>query len=343
MKFQTVQSLAELVGGQVVGDGDVRISGVADLRQAGPGDVGFVRDPRYADLVGQSRAGCVIVRNAMELAVPQIVVRNPHAAFARVALFFHPLPRATEHRVHPTAAVDPDAVLEAPVEVGPHATIGRGARIGAGTVIGANSVIGAGSELGRDCSIFPRVVVYDRVRIGDRVVLHSGTVVGSDGFGYARDEAEWVRLPQIGDVVVEDDVEIGANCAIDRGALGRTRIGRGTKIDNLVHVGHNCEFGEHCLVAGFSAFAGSSIFGDRVTIAGHVVAGGHLRVVDDVRIGGNSSVWGDIAEPGDYMGYPLQPKTRWMRTLVAIRRLPDVLPQLNALRREADGASGSEV
>jgi UDP-3-O-[3-hydroxymyristoyl] glucosamine N-acyltransferase len=284
----------------------------------------------------------VIVRQELAVGIPQIVVRNPHAAFARVALHFHPLPRAAEHRIHPTAVVDPSAVLEAPVEVGPHATVGAGARIGAGTVIAASAVVGARVTVGRDCSIFPRVVLYDGVRLGDRVVLHAGTVVGSDGFGYARDEAEWVRLPQIGEVVVEDDVEIGANCAVDRGALGRTRIGRGTKIDNLVHVGHNCEFGEHCLVAGFSAFAGSTVLGDRVTIAGHVVTGGHLRVADDVRVGGNSAIRDDIPEPGDYMGYPLQRRTRWMRTLVAIGRLPELLPQLGAMRREAAPDDGAE-
>lgn len=328
MKSATVQRLAELVDGRVVGNGDAVVTGVADLRAAGPEHVGFVRDSRYAPLAAESGAGCVVVTSELDVSMPQIVVTDAHLAFARIALAFHPPPRAERHDVHPTATVHPDAVLDEPVAIGPNAVVGRGTRIGSGTVIAANTVVGADVRIGRDCSIYPRVVVYDRVCIGDRVIVHSGTVIGADGFGYVKDGARWLRVPQIGDVRIEDDVEIGANCAIDRGSLGTTRIGRGSKVDNIVHVGHNCELGEDCVVAGFSAFAGSTTMGDRVTVAGHVVTGGHLRIGDDVRIGGNSGITEDIEGPGDFMGFPVQRKSRWIRTLFAIERLPEIRAKL---------------
>jgi UDP-3-O-[3-hydroxymyristoyl] glucosamine N-acyltransferase len=320
---ETVASLAERIGGQVVGDGSVRITGVADLRVAGPQDLGFVRDPRYADLVGASRAGCVLVRTALEQDIAQIVVRDPASAFARVAQVFHPLPRANRHEVHPTAIVDPSATLDAPVRVEAGVVIEANACVGTGSVIGAGSVVGAGVQIGRDCVIQPRVVLHERSRLGDRVVLQAGTVVGSDGFGYARDGAEWVRIPQLGGVVIEDDVELGAQCTVDRGALGDTRIGRGSKIDNMVHIGHNCVLGEDCLLAAFSALGGSTVLGDRVTFGGHICTAGHIKIASDVRVGGNSGIIADIPEKGDYMGYPVLPKGRWMRSMVGIAKLSE--------------------
>ncbi|MDA0931832.1 MAG: UDP-3-O-(3-hydroxymyristoyl)glucosamine N-acyltransferase [Planctomycetota bacterium] len=320
---ESVASLAERIGGQVVGDGSVRITGVADLRAAGPADLGFVRDARYADLVASSRAGCVLVRAPLEHPVAQIVVRDPAAAFARVAQVFHPLPQASRHDVHPTAVVDPSAELQEPVRVGAHAVIESGARIGAGTVIGSGAFVGPGVQVGEDCVLQHHVVLHEGTRLGNRVVLQACTVVGSDGFGYARDGAEWVRIPQLGGVVLGDDVELGAQCTVDRGALGDTRIGRGTKIDNMVHVGHNCVLGEDCLLAAFSALGGSTILGDRVTFGGHICTAGHIKIASDVRVGGNSGIIADIPEKGDYMGYPVLPKGRWMRAMVGIGKLAE--------------------
>jgi UDP-3-O-[3-hydroxymyristoyl] glucosamine N-acyltransferase len=320
---ESVASLAERIGGQVVGDGAVRITGVADLRVAGPTDLGFVRDPRYAELAGASRAGCVLVKAALDVPIAQIVVRDPASSFARVAQVFHPLPRATSHEVHPTAVIDGSAVLEEPVRVGAHVVIEAGVRVGAGTVIGAGSFLGAGVEVGQDCVIQPRVALHERSRLGNRVVLQAGTVIGSDGFGYARDGAEWVRIPQLGGVILEDDVELGAQCTVDRGALGDTRIGRGTKIDNMVHIGHNCVLGEDCLLAAFSALGGSTVLGDRVTFGGHICTAGHIKIASDVRVGGNSGIIADIPEKGDFMGYPVLPKGRWMRSMVGIAKLSE--------------------
>lgn len=337
MTSESVRDLAALVDGRLVGDGAVLVRGVADLRSAGPEHVGFVREPRYADLAARSAAGCVVVTAELDLPIPQIVVRDAHVAFARIAARFHPPPRAGVHAVHPSAVVHPDAVIEEPVRIEPNATIGRGVRIGAGSVIGANTVIGDDARIGRDCSIYARVVIYDRVELGDRVIVHSGTVIGADGFGYANHDGQWLKVPQVGDVRIADDVEIGANCAIDRGALGSTRIGRGTKIDNLVHVGHNCEIGENCAVAGFSAFAGTTTIGDRVTIAGHVITSGHIKIGSDVRIGGNSGLMDDVPGPGDFMGFPVQTKSRWLRTLLALDKLPEL--HAKARRSDRDGAA----
>lgn len=337
MTAVTVAALAELVGGQVVGDGSVLIRGVADLRAAGPEQIGFVREAKFAPLAAHSRAGAVIVSEAIAATMTQIVVVAPDVAFARVATVFHPVPRATAHRVHPTAVVDDGATLDDPVELGPHCSVGRGAHIGAGTLCGSGVIVGADVRIGRDCTIHPRVVIYPGCVLGDRVIVHAGTVIGSDGFGYAREGANWIKIPQIGDVRIEDDVELGANVTIDRATLGSTRIGRGTKIDNLVHVGHNCNFGANCALAGFSAFSGSTTLGDNVSVGGHVVSAGHLKVAADTRIGGNSVLYGDIVESGEYLGYPLQLKTRWGRTLHVLGNLPELAARVRELRRESEG------
>lgn len=332
MTAATVAELADLVGGQVLGDGALRITNVADLRAAGPSEIGFVRDPKFAELAKRSRAGAVIVGTPLEVSMPQIVVSPADVAFAKIGLHFHPVPRATRHEVHPSAVIDDGAVLGEPVVIGPQCVVGARTTIGAGTLLAPGVIVGADVRIGRDCTIYPRVVIYPGVVLGDRVIVHAGAVLGSDGFGYARDVSGWVKIPQIGDVRIEDDVELGANVTIDRATLGTTRIGKGTKLDNLVHVGHNCVFGEHCAAAGFSAFSGSTIFGDRVVLGGHVVSAGHLRVVDDARIGGNSVLYGDVTEAGDFIGYPLQKKSRWGRTLHVLAQLPELQAELRRVK-----------
>jgi UDP-3-O-[3-hydroxymyristoyl] glucosamine N-acyltransferase len=343
---ETVGGLASLVGGVVHGDPAVEVTGVADLRAAGDGKICFVRSRAFQELARASRAAALLVGEVLEVEQPQIVVADVEVAFARVAERFHPPRRAVEHRVHARAEVDASAKLEAPVEVGPFAVVERGARVGAGTLIAAGVVIGPGVVVGRACVLHPRVVLYPGTTLGDRVTVHAGTVIGADGFGYAvdRQAAErgaWIKVPQMGVVEVGDDVEIGANSTIDRATLGATRIGAGTKIDNLCHIGHNCVLGRHNVIAGFSAFSGSTVFGDRVSCAGHVVSGGHLKVADDVRIGGNSVLLADVTESGDYMGYPLQPLQRWGRSRHILARLVELNDRVRTLEgthrdREAD-------
>ncbi len=340
---ETVSSLATLLGGRVVGNGSLPIVGVADLRMAGTDRIGFVRDVKYRDAARATKLGALIVYEELETQAAQIVVADVGLAFAKVALHFHPVPRARQHSIHPTATVHPEAQLEAPVEIGPNAVVGKVA-IGAGTVIMAGAFVGDGTKIGRDCVLYPRVVCYHGLTLGNRVVIHSGAVIGSDGFGYARDGAKWTKVPQLGGVRIDDDVEIGANCTIDRGAIGDTKIGARTKIDNLCHFGHNCVVGEDGAFAGATFVAGSTVFGDRVTMAGHVSIGGHRKIGDDVRIGGNSCVLFDVEEAGDYMGYPLVEKRKWIRLMAAQRDLLELQDRVEELRRavEGNGGTGSE-
>ena len=330
---ETVSSLATLVGGRVLGDGQKRIVGVADLRAAGPEQLGFVRDQKYRDAARTSKAGALITYEELDAAATQIVVADVGLAFARVALHFHPVPRARTHRLHPTAIVAEGAEIEAPCEIGPNVVVGR-ARIGAGTVLMAGTHVGDGCRLCRDCLLYPRVVLYHGVVLGDRVILHAGAVLGSDGFGYAKDGDRYVKVPQLGGVRLADDVEIGANCAIDRGAMGDTTIGARTKIDNLCHIAHNCRIGQDCALAAASCVAGSTVIGDRVIMAGHVAISGHLEIVDDVRIGGNSCILRDVSKPGEYMGDPLMDKKKWFRVLGAQRGLVEMQATVEALQKE---------
>jgi UDP-3-O-[3-hydroxymyristoyl] glucosamine N-acyltransferase len=321
MTAATVAELAAAVNGRVLGDGELEIHGVGDVRFAKPDQIAFLRSAHLLHLARDSRAGAILVPEEFGLPNTQIVCDNPSAAFARVAGRFHPRAVATEHAIHPSAVVDPDATLEAPVCVGPGASIGARARIGAGTTVHAGAQIGERVRIGRECHIHPRVVVYPRCSIGDRVSLHSGTVIGADGFGYVPDDGQWIKVPQTGDVVIGDDVEVGANVAIDRGTIGSTQIGTGTKIDNLVHIAHNCIIGAHCVIAGLCALSGSTTLGDGVVLGGHTVSAGHLTIAPGTRIGGNSVLRHSVDEPGDYMGYPLQPRIRWGRTLGVLNRL----------------------
>ncbi len=329
MSEYTVASLAGLVQGQLIGDGSVRIVGVCDLRQGQPDRIGFVRDAKYRDAARGSAAGALITPCDLDTAVPQIVVADVALAYARVAGALHPSPRATSHQVHPSAVVDPAARLQEPVAVAPRVVIGS-ATIGAGTVLMAGAVVGDGVVIGRDCVIHPNVTLCHGVVLGDRVTVHCGAVIGSDGFGYAKEGEVWRKVPQIGSVRLHDDVEIGANTTIDRGAMGDTVIGAGTKIDNLCHLGHNVRIGRNAAVAAAAFVAGSTTLGDRVILGGHVAISGHLKLADDVRIGGASVLFHSVPEGGDYMGYPLMEKRLWLRHHRDLRR-----------RLEASGDAGA--
>jgi UDP-3-O-[3-hydroxymyristoyl] glucosamine N-acyltransferase len=346
MKRVTASAIAELLGGELVGDPEKQVVGVGDLRAAGPEQLAFVRGQRFVDLARQSRAGILLVPEVLEglaQGTAQIVVRDVDAAFTRAALHFHPVPVADRRIVHPTAVVHPDADVADVVEIGAHAVVEARARLEAGVVLGPGVCIGAGSVVGERSVLRANVVLYPRVTIGARCIVHSGTVLGSDGFGYTPDRTtgEFVKVPQLGTLEIGDDCEIGANVTIDRGALGPTRIGSGTKIDNLVHVGHNCDIGKHVAIAGFSALSGSTKLGDHVVCAGHVVSAGHLSVPAGTRVGGASVLRGDVDEPGDYIGYPLVKRATWGRILKVLQELPDIRRALRRSDRDrSDGADG---
>ncbi len=316
----TVGALAQLVGGRLIGDATRTIIGLGDLRTAGPDRIGFVRDARYAGAAKATRAGALLAESELATSAAQIVVDDVDVAYAKVANHFHPVPLAKTHSIHPSAVVDPAAQLEPPVVVGPRAVVGK-CRIGAGTVISPGVVIGDGCTIGRDCFFHPNATIYPQSQLGNRVILHANAVVGSDGFGYAREGTTWLKVPQLGIVVLDDDVELGAGTAIDRGTLGVTRIGPRTKIDNLCHVAHNCTIGADCVMAAGVMIAGSTTIGDRAVFAGNVGIGGHINLAADVRLGGGTIVLKDLPEGGDYMGHPVLEKRRFLRLLRVLRGL----------------------
>ncbi len=338
----TVEELAELVGGEVIGEGGRQIAGITDLRVGGSDRIGFVRDAQYRDAAQETTAGALIVYEPLQTPAVQILVADVGVAFAKVALHFHPTPRAEAQDVHPTAIVHPEAVFDGPVQIGPHAVVGR-CRIGAGSVLMSGVSVADGCTLGSQVVLYPRVVCYEGVRIADRVIVHAGAVIGSDGFGYARDGVRFIKVPQMGGVEIAEDVEIGANVTIDRGAMGLTKIGARSKIDNLCHIAHNVVVGEDCVFAAAAFVAGSTVFGDRVILAGHAAISGHLKIASDVRIGGNSCILQDVKSPGDYMGHPLMPKTAFVRLWTTqkglVQRLQDIEGRLRQLP-DPDGVQG---
>ena len=313
----SVAAIAAMVGGRVLGDGERIIRGLGDLRTAGSDRLGFVRHARYADLARDTKAGAVLSASELQTPASLVLVDDVHVAYARIASHFHPPPRADRHEIHPRALVVDGAELGEPVRIDANATVGK-CRIGAGTVIMPGVTILDGAVIGRDCVLYPNVTIYGGVRVGDRVILHSGTVLGSDGFGFARDKTGWLKVPQLGGVVIEDDVELQAGCSVDRGALGDTRIGAGSKFDNQCHIAHNVVVGRDVVMAAGCRVAGSTTIGDRCILAGLVAINGHLQIAADVRVAGGTNVFKDLPEPGDYMGNPtvtIKEHVRLMRKL----------------------------
>ena len=333
----TLGEIVERLGGEAVGESPAKLTGVATLDSAGPSEIAFLANPKYRSRLGQTRAGAVILgpgdRDAA--AIPRIVTDNPYAYYARTVALFHPEPPAVPG-VHPTAQVHaeaivaPSAEVAAHVVIGPRARIGDGVRLGAGTVIGANVSIGEGSRL------HPRVTIYEGCTVGARCVLHSGVVIGADGFGMARAEGRWIKIPQVGAVVLGDDVEVGANTCIDRGALDDTVIEEGVKLDNLIQVGHNCRIGAHTVIAGCTGISGSVTVGKHCMIGGGVGLVGHISIADHVTLSGMTFVTKSITEPGTYTsGFPALPHAEWLKNAVHLRRL-------HTLASRIPGTSGGD-
>jgi UDP-3-O-[3-hydroxymyristoyl] glucosamine N-acyltransferase len=305
----TVSDLARLLDGEPQGELQRPLTGVATLEAAEATELAFLDPAQVETRARQSRAGCLLVPSGAKLPGRTVIrVSNPRRAMARAAEWFHPA-KPPAPGIHSTANVGHAAIIGQNVSVGPQAVIGDGCRIGDRTTIGAGCILGEGATVGEDCVLYPRVTLYPQVRIGARVTLHSGSVIGSDGFGYLREAGGYLKFPQVGWVEIGDDVEIGANTTVDRGALGPTRIGRGTKIDNLVQIGHNVQIGEHCAIAALVGISGSVIVGDNVVIAGQVGIGDHARIEAGAVLGGQcgilphkiiragQTVWGTPARP----------------------------------------------
>jgi UDP-3-O-[3-hydroxymyristoyl] glucosamine N-acyltransferase len=331
-KKLTASELAAHVGGSVVGDGDVEIQSVAALDTANEDEIAYVDDEKFFEAAKRSQASCLIVPLGAAIDSPcRIEVAKPKLAFALIAEVLHP-PKRAEPSVDQTAVMAQTADIALTAYIGPHVSIGENSRIDVGTQIHAGVSIGDNVTIGSDCVIHPNVVIYDNVTIGNRVILHAGVVIGADGFGFVRDDQGHHKFPQIGTVVIEDEVELGANTCVDRAALGRTRIGRGTKLDNLVHVGHNCDIGERVVIAGQTGISGSVIIEDDCIIGGQVGFGDHIRVQTGAVIGSKAGILpGKIVRPGVWWGIPIQPLEEYKRLNAHISRLPRVREELKEL------------
>jgi UDP-3-O-[3-hydroxymyristoyl] glucosamine N-acyltransferase len=341
--------LAERVGCRLEGDGSIEVGGICALEEAGPADLTFVTDVRHLSRLQASRAGAVILPESASAADrPALRSPNPYLTLARALAVFQPADRVLPG-VHATAVVAADARVDPGASIGPLCVIASGAEIGAGTALDAQVYVGANVRIGRDCRVFPQVTLREGTHLGDRVIVHSGAVIGADGFGYARDGARYVKIPQVGRVVLDDDVEIGANAAVDRATLGATRIGRGTKIDNLVQIAHNVQVGEDTVIVAQVGISGSSQIGSRVTIAGQVGVVDHVRIGDNVVIGAQAGVTKDVPQGAVVLGSPAIPHLEFKRQLASTARLPQLGKALRALeerlraleaRLERHGAPG---
>jgi len=332
--------LAERLECRLEGDGGLEICGLRALEDAGPQDLTFVVHERYLSRMAGSAAGAVILPEGFPQADrPALRTANPYLVFARALVLLHP-PSIAVPGIHPSAVVAPDARVDPGASVGPLTVLGPGAEVGAGTVLEAHVVLGARVRIGRDCRIYPQVTLRDDVVLGDRVTVHSGSVIGADGFGYARDGHRYVKIPQVGRVVIEEDVEIGANVTIDRATLGETRIGRGTKIDNLVQIGHNVRIGADTVIVSQVGISGSSRIGSRVTLAGQVGVVDHVEIGDDVIVGAQAGVTKDIPAGSVVLGSPAIPHTEFKRQLAATAGLPKMRKLLRALEERLAALEG---
>lgn len=327
----TLGELAALLGGDLLGDPDVTIDGVAPIAEAGPGDIGFIDSPRKLSLAKESKAAAVIAPPLQEdIGKPVLQVANPRLVFARLLELFRPALHY-EQGVAPGAHLSQSASLGENVVVMPGVVIAPGARVGSGTILYPGVYIGENSMVGEDCLIYPNVVILHDVEIGDRVIIQPGAVLGGDGFGYVTTNGRHHKVPHVGKVVIEDDVEIGANAAIDRGTCGETRIGRGSKIDNLVQIAHNVKVGRDCLIVGGNGIAGSTVLEDRVTLAGQCGIAGHLTIGHDTVVGARSMVLRDVPPGSHVSGRPARPHMESMRAEAAMRKAPEMLHRIKQL------------
>ena len=335
-QLTTVADIAARLGGTVEGDGALPITGLAGLREAEPGDITFLSSIRYTEAMRHTRASAVLVAADWDGEAPCAVIRvaDPGQAAGELAGAFAPPPVAPAAGIHPTAVVAGDAVLGEDVCIGPHGVVEAGARVGARTVLHALCRVGPSVTVGADCVLHAHVSIREHCRIGDRVVIHDGTVIGSDGFGYdRREDKSWRKVPQVGIVEIGNDVEIGANVTIDRARFGRTRIEDGVKLDNLIQIAHNCRIGENTAIAALAGIAGSTIVGRNVQIGGQSTSVGHVTVGDDAIVAGKCTVVKDVPPGSFMMGYVAMPRKRFGRVQAAHRRLPELVQKVRELEK----------
>lgn len=339
----STSEIAQLVGGTLVGDGAVRITGINSIRQARKGELTFLSDRRYNGFLERTQASAILVtRDVASSSRPIIQVDDPYAAIQQVLELDGVEPLGAEPGVHPTAIVDAAARVADNVSIGPHAVVGADTEIEAGVVVHAGVFIGAGSRIGADTLVYPNATIRERISIGARCIIHPGAVIGADGFGFNQVDGRHVKIPQTGIVRIGDDVEIGANTAIDRATFGETVIGSGTKVDNFVQIGHNCEIGNHCIICGNAGIAGSTIIADHVVVGAGAGLNGHIEIGAGAMIGGYSGVTRSL-KPGEVVfGYPAVELDRSKRMHAALRQLPDALKRLRALEQRLSEPEGDD-
>jgi UDP-3-O-[3-hydroxymyristoyl] glucosamine N-acyltransferase len=333
----TVGDIAALVGGQVSGDPSVMITGVNGVDEAGNGDLCFIRNVQYLPQLAQSRAAAVLIQEApADLTIPAILVPKPDLAFAMVLKHCETQQLRHPVGIHPAAVIDPTATLGHQVAVGACAVIEAGAVLGDNVIIYSGAYIGRAVRIGAGTIVYPNVTLREETEVGARCIIHAGAAIGSDGFGYAPLEGAWMKIPQVGRVVIEDDVEIGSCTAIDRATFGETRVGKGTKIDNLVQIGHNVRIGEHCALAGMVGVAGSALLKDRVQVGASAGIKGHLSIGEGATVAARSGVIKSV-EPGSIVsGFPAIDHQEERRVMVAQRRIPELIRRIRLLERELE-------
>jgi UDP-3-O-[3-hydroxymyristoyl] glucosamine N-acyltransferase len=334
MKTKTI---AEFLGGNLVGDGEIEISGIADLEKAAEGEIAFLEKAELSDAAQNTKASCLLASEnfAAELPCSFIKVKNPKLAFAKIAEKLHP-PKHRAPEIHPTAIIAKNARIGEGVFIGAFCCVGENSEIGAGTQLRAGAKIGDRVKVGKNCVLHPNVFIEDNCAIGDNVILHAGVVIGADGFGYVRDgERGYLKFPQIGIVVIEDDVEIGANTCVDRAALGETRVGAGTKIDNLVQIAHNVQIGKRVVIAAQTGISGSTVIEDDCIIGGQVGMGDHATVKSGAVIGSQAGVLpGKIVRPGVWWGTPVQPLDEYKRQNAMVKGLSRLREEVKELKEK---------
>ncbi len=334
----SLREIAAQFGGEVLGDDSVVVSRMASLTGARAGDLSFLANSKYRAQLGRTAASAVVLGpdDVDATALPRIVSGNPYAYFAKVSTLLNPeVPVAPG--IHPAAEVHPSAVIDATATIGAHVCIGAGVRLGRNVVLGPGCVVGNGVHIGEESRLHANVTVYDDCEIGARCVLSSGVVIGADGFGYAEEQGRWVKIPQVGGVRIEDDVEIGSNTTIDRGALDDTVIEQGVKLDNLIQIGHNCRIGAHTVIAGCVGIAGSARIGRHCRIGGAAMILGHLDIADDVTISPGSMITRTLTQADTYTALmPFQRHADWLRTAANLRHLDQMAARIGQLEKELE-------
>ncbi|MEW5799857.1 MAG: UDP-3-O-(3-hydroxymyristoyl)glucosamine N-acyltransferase [Bacteroidota bacterium] len=337
----TARDIAQLLEGEIVGDGTVPITGIAKIEEAGKGTLSFIANPKYEKYLETTSASAVLVSATIDLnkysKLPPAVIKlaDPYTSFVIAIEKFIPRKKDVEPGIHPSAVIHPSATIGKNASIGAYAVIGERTSIGENVTIHPHVVIGRDVKIGSDCTFYPHVTIREECIIGDRVIIQPGAVIGGDGFGFApKKDKKYKKIPQLGIVVIEDDVEIQANTCVDRATLGDTRIKRGTKLDNLVQIAHNVVVGEDTVIAGLTGIAGSTKIGDRNMIGGGISITGHIETAEDVKIEGASAVTKSLDKQNQiYAGYPAKEAMKWRRTEGALRQLPQLLLEIEQLKR----------